>query len=129
MENLCRYHGEKQTCPYCGQEYNGKDALKVHILSVHEKVPCPECGKLVGQIKMNSHIASAHTPNDQKKYKCEVCGKGFSGLQHLRDHKNLHTGEKPYKCKYCSSAFASRGNHAMHEKGHLGFKRDQSKKF
>ena len=126
--HIDRHHGEKQTCSYCGQEYGGIYALTCHINRVHEKIPCAQCGKLVGIDCMNRHISSVHTPNDQKKYQCDVCPKGFSSLQHLRDHRNLHTGEKPYKCKFCPSCFASKGNHAMHEKGHLGFKRDQSKK-
>jgi hypothetical protein len=118
-----RHHGEKQTCSYCGQEYAGIESLKSHINIVHEKIPCTQCGKLVGIARMNRHISSVHTPNDQKKYQCDVCSKGFSSLQHLRDHRNLHTGEKPYKCKFCPSCFASQGNHASHEKGHFGYKR------
>ena len=94
---------------------------------MHEKVPCAECGMLIGQSLMTRHIQARHTPNHLKKYKCEVCGKGFATNQHLNDHKNIHTGEKPYKCKYCTSRFASKGTHAMHEKGHLGHKRNSSK--
>ena len=122
-KHLNRHHGEKQTCSYCGQKYAGIESLKSHINIVHEKIPCTQCGKLVGIARMNRHIASVHTPNDQKKYQCDVCSKGFSSLQHLRDHRNLHTGEKPYKCQFCPSCFASAGNHASHEKGHLGYKR------
>ena len=122
-KHLNRHHGEKQTCSYCGNEYAGIESLKSHINIVHEKIPCTQCGKLVGIARMNRHISSVHTPNDQKKYQCDVCSKGFSSLQHLRDHRNLHTGEKPYKCQFCPSSFASAGNHASHEKGHLGYKR------
>ena len=103
--------------------------LKEHIRLVHEKIPCIECGKLVGPGRlMKDHIASVHTPNDQKKYKCEVCGKGFSTARNLNDHINIHTGEKPYKCKFCSACFASRGNHLAHQKSHLGYSRNSSKK-
>ena len=126
--HMNRHHSEKQTCPHCGKVLNSLIAMKIHIKAVHEKVPCAQCGKLVGQNKINSHIESAHTPNDQKKYKCDVCSKGFSSKQNLKDHKHIHTGEKPYKCKFCLSCFASKGNQAMHEKGHLGYKRGQSSK-
>ena len=104
--------------------------LKEHIRLVHEKIPCIECGKLVGPGRlMKDHIASVHTPNDQKKYKCEVCGKGFSTARNLNDHINIHTGEKPYKCKFCSACFASKGNHGSHIRSHLGTnRRDSSKK-
>ena len=61
-----------------------------------------------------------HAPNDEKKFKCDVCGKGFTERQALRDHENIHTGAKPYKCKYCSYCCASKGTQRMHERSHLG---------
>lgn len=76
---------------------------------------------------MKEHIHSKHTPNDQKKYKCEVCGKGFHTNQKLKEHRHIHTGEKPYKCKYCTACFASKGTHAMHQRSHLGHRRNYSK--
>ena len=69
---------------------------------------------------MKRHIESAHTPGDQKKCRCDICGKGFSNNQRLAEHLNIHTGEKPYECQYCSARFASRGTHAGHERGHTG---------
>ena len=73
-------------------------------------------------------MQTKHTPDDQKKYKCDICGKGFYQKMDFQDHKNTHTGEKPYKCKYCSASFASQGTHAMHQRTHLGHRRDYSKK-
>ena len=103
-------------------------ALEYHIKDVHEKVPCAQCGKMYGSLALPRHIRSTHTPNDQKNYKCEVCGKGFITNQRLKEHNNIHTGEKPYKCKFCTSCFASKGTHAMHERGHLGYRRKYNKK-
>ena len=98
--------------------------MQSHKKYQHEKVPCTHCGKFIGKgSSMNQHIRSAHTPDDQKKYKCVICCKGFATKQHLQEHKNVHTGEKPYKCKFCSALFASFGNLRMHERGHLGHKR------
>ena len=97
--------------------------MQSHKKYQHEKVPCTHCGKFIGKgSSMNQHIRSAHTP-DQKKYKCDICCKGFATKQHLQEHKNVHTGEKPHKCKFCSALFASFGNLRMHERGHLGHKR------
>ena len=122
------HYGQKQICAHCARELPSLLSLKDHIQKVHEKIPCDECGKLVARRLMKRHRDSVHTPNDQKKYKCDVCGKGFVAKDHLNDHKNIHTGEKPYKCKFCSACFASKGTHAMHERSHVGRRRDYSKK-
>jgi len=113
---------DKQKCPQCGKEYKNVLHLQNHM-KFHEKVPCPHCGKPYALSKLNLHIESQHTSNEDKRFKCDVCGKGFNASQPLKDHINIHTGEKPYKCKYCSATFASRGNHGMHERSHLGHRR------
>ena len=77
---------------------------------------------------MHRHVQTNHTSDEEKKYKCDVCGKGFYQKGAFQDHMNTHTGEKPYKCKFCSACFASKGNHAMHQRGHLGHRRNYSKK-
>ena len=121
------HNPEKQICHKCDQELNNLDSLKEHIKSEHTMVSCTICGKIYGAKPMKRHIRSAHTANDQKKFKCEVCGKGFVNSHELKDHKNIHTGEKPYKCEICPVSFASKGTHAMHQRRHLGHRRNSSK--
>ena len=118
----------EQTCSQCGLKCKSVKYLKQHVQTMHEKVPCVECGKLYGVAVMKRHIQAQHTPNDERRFKCELCGKGFATNQRLKDHNNVHTGEKPYKCKFCSACFASRGTHAMHQRSHLGHHRSNTKK-
>ena len=92
------HFGEKQICPRCAQELSCLRNLKEHVKKVHEKIPCADCGKMVGPQEMSKHMQS-HLPDELKKYKCDACGKGFSTNQRFKDHRNIHTGEKPYKCK------------------------------
>ena len=110
-----------------GKELKNLHGLKEHIKTAHDKVTCTICGKMYGAKPMKRHIRSAHTANDQKKFKCEVCGKGFSYSHDLKDHHNIHTGEKPYKCELCPVAFASKGTYHMHQRRHLGHRRNRSK--
>ena len=110
----------EQKCPHCDKVLQNTYKLKGHIKTVHEKLPCVHCGELIPVSVMGEHIKGQHTSNDDKRHKCDICGKGFNDMGPFKDHKNIHTGEKPYKCKYCSACFASRGNHRQHEKTHIG---------
>ena len=107
----------KERCPHCNLEVK---YLKEHIKSKHEIVPCTECGAMIGVLHMTRHMQTKHTPDNEMKYKCDVCGKGYHNKTKFLDHQNVHTGAKPYKCKYCSACFASGGNHRMHERAHRG---------
>jgi len=117
----------EQKCPHCDKVLQNPYRLKGHIKTVHEKLPCVHCGELIPVSVMSEHIRAQHTSNNDKRHKCDVCGKGFNDMGPFKDHKNIHTGEKPYKCKYCSACFASRGNHRQHEKTHIGQGRKHNK--
>ena len=119
--HMSTVHGvAKFACPQCSISFKTMDYLKTHIDWVHVKVPCSECGVMVGRRKMPRHIREKHTAMEERKFKCGTCGKGFTSNAKLRDHTNIHTGEKTYKCKFCNACFASIGNHAMHQRSHLG---------
>ena len=123
------HSAEKHNCSKCELEFSNIHYLKDHIKNVHEKVPCPQCGKLFGLGKgMSRHIDTQHTSNDEKKYKCDECGKAFITNERLKYHKNIHTGEKPYKCKFCSTCFASSETRYKHQKRHLGTNHRSSSK-
>ena len=118
---------EKQICNVCSLEFSCLEFLNKHKKNTHEKVPCTQCGKFFGAIRMNRHIQAVHTPDNEKKYRCDTCDKGFVENQRLSEHLNIHTGEKPFKCKLCPASFASQGTHAMHERGHIGSGRKNCK--
>ena len=130
VESLSQHlaiHDRKETkCPQCDEIFRNQRCVDNHIKAVHDKIPCVECGKLIGPSKMKIHL-QGHLPDSERKHKCEVCFKGFVESARLKDHMNIHTGEKPYKCKYCSSCFASQGNQRMHERSHEGYRRNQPK--
>ena len=124
--HIKNYHMDQNlTCQHCGKTYKSQLSLSHHIGNVHEKVACSICGEMVSKKREWRHIQQKHTANENKKYKCKYCNKGFISSANLRDHIHTHTGEKPYICKFCGAAFASVGNHRMHERGHLGHKRSK----
>ena len=75
--HILRVHTvENVKCSICEKVLKNSLVLKAHNNDMHEKIPCAHCGKLYGVgSKMLGHIQAQHTPNEDKKYKCEVCGK------------------------------------------------------
>ena len=55
-----------------------------------------------------------HDDPDDRKHKCEICGKGFIATQKLREHILTHTNIKPYKCELCNQAFSNFSGHRQH---------------
>ena len=122
--HIRKYHnGNDVRCPKCETTFNTYVGVMKHILNVHEKKSCTICGQIFGSTSMTTHIKQAHTANEEKKFKCETCGKGFVANNALQDHINIHTGEKPHVCKVCGKGFASYGTLRTHERGHAGYKR------
>ena len=59
-----------------------------------------------------------HTSNEDKKYQCPSCPKGFVFKRRFEDHVNTHTGEKPYICKICEHSCANYNNYLAHVRRH-----------
>ena len=117
---------KRYKCDECGKGFLNNRRLSDHT-NVHtgeKPYKCKFCSSCFAILETHRRHERGHDV-DQKRNKCDRCGKGFSTKRLLSDHTNVHTGEKPYKCKFCSSCFASQKNHRIHERGHT----DDQKKF
>ena len=94
----------KFPCPICNKKFTQQNAIKGHILAVHEKV---------------------------KPFKCTICDHSFAGKGDLTKHMNcVHKGMKPYACNNCDRKFYTKNNLLKHfEKEHDGKEPTDETKF
>ena len=112
-----REHGTVSICDLCNAKLNSIVKLRDHKRRFHKPYsPCPECGKFVKRLTL--HLETQHTKNEDKKWKCLTCGKGFADKYSLIEHELIH-GEKMYPCRVsnglCGKASKSPGNRTKHE--------------
>ena len=95
------------TCIECGNNFNDKETLTVHMRS-HVKQELYKCGKcFVGFAKKSELKAHSVVHEDVKPFPCDLCKKCFKSMSQLRIHKDFnHTGSnKPLSCNFCSRHF------------------------
>jgi len=104
-------------CDICDYKTYSKMNFDCHKDTHEAPQPCQICGELVKRMK--SHISTKHTANDQKKYQCPDCGKGFVSPHAVKRHQmNVHLKLYPYKCRHpdCDAKFNDKANRYCHEK-------------
>ena len=105
-------------CELCGKLLVDKAALKGHMLTHAEKETCPMCGYKTQSHRMKIHHMRVHTKDEDKKFQCQDCGKGFIDKRSLNIHRiNVHLKTKPYNCRYgCEISYNDSSNRNAHEK-------------
>ena len=108
---------EIHICDLCSRDVKGAAMLRLHKRRFHkEKQTCSHCGVVVK--KMKEHMLTKHTNNDEKRFICQECGKGFITKYKLQCHVNIHSDQKPFVCRLsnnCGKAYADAGNRLKHE--------------
>eukprot|EP00092_Neocalanus_flemingeri_P017432 GFUD01018856.1.p1 GENE.GFUD01018856.1~~GFUD01018856.1.p1 ORF type:complete len:533 (-),score=134.62 GFUD01018856.1:55-1605(-) len=108
----------KVQCPDCGRLFSTTGALKKHS-SLHKppELPCPICGKLFHNNQyLLRHAMSVHGDSSEKKFKCDLCEKGFDTKPAMDGHKNWHLNLKPYQCRWCERTYQNQSNCNAHER-------------
>ena len=63
---------------------------------------------------LRRHMLDAHIPDDQKKFQCNICFKGFNTTRKYEDHMNVHSNAKPYSCDHCGNSYQNVSNLRSH---------------
>jgi hypothetical protein len=70
------------------------------------KFKCKICQKGFSLQRLLNRHMKCHS--DVKRYLCTFCGKGFNDTFDLKRHTRTHTGVRPYKCNLCEKSFTQR---------------------
>lgn len=167
----------RYVCEHCGRSYKLKIDLTHHMKRTHvsDLQICRFCGKKVKDVKGHEwrhqkrnreikyeypcHLCRKkfhhrsrldnHLMLHKKGFKCEICGKEYSGTRELTSHKRFKHGQinistcilcqktflsisnfyqhvlthasiRPYKCDVCEKDFTQRSSLLRHRKHHPG---------
>ena len=110
-------HGDDSNyiCKQCEKFCVSKKDLSFHYSSEHQELKMFHCNicaksfgtsiKLIYHIKRHKYLIDSNA--NQKKFKCEFCGKSFFREQQVKNHIHIvHEGRKDFKCESCGKSFA-----------------------
>nr|XP_006630290.1 PREDICTED: zinc finger protein 646-like [Lepisosteus oculatus] len=114
-ESVAAVNGQMYTCAFCGESYSDLESLKAHYLThdaglQDEDVP-PEQEEgnpegtpaAKGEPKVNQAAAEV-TGSDERRFKCQLCGKSYRHAGSLINHKRSHqTGV--FQCSICQKHY------------------------
>ncbi|XP_043200936.1 uncharacterized protein LOC122369894 [Amphibalanus amphitrite] len=135
--------GPPWRCKLCDKEFRSKYSLRDHVRTHSGQKPF-ECEICAMRFSLRSNLAMhmRYVHQNDRRFKCTLCGKGYKRRQllqyhmlshegvrplscphcpmkmiypqHLKLHLQTHSGEKPHRCDVCSKAFSRRDNLRAH---------------
>eukprot|EP00475_Leptophrys_vorax_P034920 TRINITY_DN57050_c0_g1_i1.p1 TRINITY_DN57050_c0_g1~~TRINITY_DN57050_c0_g1_i1.p1 ORF type:complete len:403 (-),score=54.20 TRINITY_DN57050_c0_g1_i1:107-1315(-) len=84
---------------------------------------CELCGKRFQKVKHLKRHLEVHS--ESKKFECSDCGKKFRRRDNLVSHSRIHTGETPYACPICDKKFRHQSACINHRRTHYDTKNFQ----
>ncbi|XP_066935742.1 uncharacterized protein [Clytia hemisphaerica] len=84
-----------------------------------QKLYCKICSGVFPTKSLLYKHLRGHT-SDEKPFKCNECGQGFTLSSNLRQHRIIHRGYKPFQCEFCGKKFMRSNVYKQHRRIHTG---------
>ncbi|XP_055632453.1 uncharacterized protein LOC129772944 [Toxorhynchites rutilus septentrionalis] len=117
------YARREMICPFCGDSFKGRIALKQHKSSVHPDMRghngpfiCELCGKSYATAA--SMVVHRGTHEAFQRYKCDECPKAFTYRCYLESHKRAEHLHERLVCPLCGKQFKYSQDLKVHTKQH-----------
>lgn len=117
LRNHCRTHSGQRpfACQRCAARFALKSNLAMHVRYVHEndrRFQCSECGRGFKRRRLLWQHEMWHS--GRRPVQCPQCPAQMVYPQQLRQHLKSHSGQRPHACSVCSSTFARADNLRAH---------------
>ncbi|XP_076238040.1 uncharacterized protein LOC143181495 [Calliopsis andreniformis] len=100
---------------------SGNDNNNARSSSSAREVVFPDSFEVLPQPRDLSHVVYMGVPHEQqRKFRCRFCGKGYRWKSTMRRHEMVECGGKPpaFQCPECPYKARQRGNLTVHYKRH-----------
>lgn len=92
-------------CDQCEKSFHGKIRLARHkkTVHIHNDVQCPQCGKLFGNmVRLKGHMVR----HRDKSVSCSECPVKFWLTKEMKEHvRTVHRKERKFVCELCGKGY------------------------
>ncbi|XP_036050142.1 zinc finger protein 646 [Onychomys torridus] len=100
----------------------GQESTEPLPAEEQRRYKCNQCGKTYKHAGSLTNHRQSHTLGI---YPCAICFKEFSNLMALKNHSRLHAQYRPYHCPHCPRAFRLPRDLLEHQQSHEEEKQEQ----
>ena len=86
--------------PFEPEDHYVPDNNSNNIISKTEIEPAPTAIE-----RRQGYCLRPFKDTGQQRYICVVCGKHYTTMYNMRQHRNIHTGSGLHSCRYCGRSF------------------------